>query len=414
MSAMRFLLPLMAFLVLACQSPKKEEAPAGATPAAEAPKEGAAATATPPAVPTGAGPATIEPKVYTGVIAKVNGEPLNAELFNEEIAKVVKPGSKIPEERLARIEANILTRMIDDALVAQAVKTETIVVDDAEFQSEYAKYKERFKTDEQYQNFLKYGRMTEEQVQARVREKASLKKLLVKKFGLGVTDEEIKAFYEKNNRFYKEREQAVIKQIVVRLPKNADEAATKAADDKVKKAQEALRTKPFEEVAKELSEDLSAKKGGEMEPITRGRYLKAVEDVAFTLKPNEISKPIKTQVGFHIVKLVEKREERMKTFDEVKGQISETLSNRNFYSAKRKLTDELKKTATIEKLVDIKEPPAATREPLVPTGAPTPGAAEGAPAAEAPAAPAPAEAPAAPAPAPAPAAPAAPAPAATN
>lgn len=295
--------------------------------------------------------AKVEASKYEGTVAHVNGEPISGDDFTAEISKVVKPGSKVPAERLKRIESNILTRMIDDRLVKQAIKAEGVAISDKEFDAEYQRYKARFKTPEQYENFLKYGRMTEEQVRERVREKAALKKLLKDKFGLGVTQEEIQTFYEKNNRFYKERATVEIKQIVLRVPKKSSPDQVKAVEEKVKKVQAALHKRPFEEVAKEFSEDLSRDKGGAMEPITRGRYLKAVEDVAFSMKPAEISKPIKTQVGYHIVKLVKKSDERLKSFDEVKDQISETLSNRNFYSAKRKLIDSLKKDAKVERLI---------------------------------------------------------------
>jgi len=244
-------------------------------------------------------------------------------------------------------------------------------VSDAEFAAEFAKYKERFKTEEQYQNFLKYGKTSEEQIKDTVRQKAALTALLRKKADLAVSDEDVRAFYEKNQRFYTERPSAVIKQILVRVPKTADEAQTRTADEKVKVIQAALSTKPFEDVAREHSEDASAKKGGEMEPIVQGRYVKEVEDAAFALKPGEVSTPIRTQLGYHVVKLVEKRPERMKAFEEVKNQIAETLANRNFYSEKRKLTDELKKTATIERLADIKEPQAPARAATQPATPPT-------------------------------------------
>jgi parvulin-like peptidyl-prolyl isomerase len=370
-----FLVQIMG--VTACQTPKKQAVKA--TPTVDKAAEPAVDKAAKPGVDKAAEPVVDKaakapadtaakapsdkagPQKYSGDVARVNGQPISADIFNAEIGKVVKPGSKIPAERLARIESNILNRLIDDAVVDQAVIGEGISISEAEFDVEYKVYKERFKTEEQYQNFLKYGRMSEDQVRARVKEKAALKKLLKKKYGMGVTDEEIRAFYEKNNRFYKERETVHVKQIVVRLPKKATPEQISQADAKVKTIQAELREKPFEDVAREHSEDLSKKKGGDMEPITRGRYLKAVEDVAFSMKPNEISKPIKTQVGYHIIKLVEKTGERMKSYDEVKGQIAETLSNRNFYSAKRKLTDELKKLAKVERLIEVADPKATPR-----------------------------------------------------
>lgn len=363
---------LFALGLLACQSTKNGETPPSEQASAQPVVTPSSVETTPAApAPADAAPGAGEPRVFTGIVARVNGVDIPAEAFNAEVSKVAKAGAALPADRLSRIEWDALSRMIDDLLVAQAVKAEGVVVSDAEFAAEFAKYKERFKTEEQYQNFLKYGKTSEEQIKDTVRQKAALTALLRKKADLAVSDEDVRAFYEKNQRFYTERPSAVIKQILVRVPKTADEAQTRTADEKVKVIQAALSTKPFEDVAREHSEDASAKKGGEMEPIVQGRYVKEVEDAAFALKPGEVSTPIRTQLGYHVVKLVEKRPERMKAFEEVKNQIAETLANRNFYSEKRKLTDELKKTATIERLADIKEPQAPARAATQPATPPT-------------------------------------------
>ncbi len=110
----------------------------------------------------------------------------------------------------------------------------------------------------------------------------------------------------------------------------------------------------FEAVAKEVSIGPSAAKGGDLGFFGKGRMVPAFEKAAFALKKGEVSEPVKTQFGWHIIKVEEKRERKAPTFEEIKGRLAQQLVQERYRSQLKALTEGLKKKARIE----FKEPQA--------------------------------------------------------
>ncbi len=364
--ASSYVLPMATSLaIFACG--KKDPAPAPADPAAQV---DGGAPATPPADPAAqadagaaaAAPATPGERIK-GPVATVNGTPIPSELFYEEVDKITARGAQIPADRVARIEHNILKRLIEQELINQAVKEANIVVSDADIAAGFDEYKKRFQNDEQFENYLKHGRVTKESIEARIRDRRSLEMLLEKKGELAVSEEEAKAFYEKNERFYTDKAGIRASHILIKLAENATKEDEAAAMEKVKQAQARLKKgDAFEVVAQELGEGPAASKGGDLGFFSEGRMVKEFEDVAFKMKVGDVSEPVRTRFGFHIIKLTDKREDRKKPFEEVKDQIVKSLQNKKFFTERRKLLADLEKAAKIEKF--LPDPP-----PMAPAAA---------------------------------------------
>jgi len=377
--------------------------------------------------PAGEGTVDTEPRI-TGPVALVNDRPIDSALYYEELDKILKRSAKIPPERLARIKENILKRLVEKELITQAVATATIVVPDAHIEKEFEEYKKRFRTEEQFQSYLTHGKVTLDSIKSRIREKKELELLLEKSGKLAVTDAEVEDFYKKNERFYQEREGIKARHILVKVAENASKEEEDKALSRVKEAEAELKKGgDFDKVAEKFSEGPSAPKGGDLGFFGRGQMVKPFEDRAFTMNAGETSAPVRTRFGYHIIQVLEKREARQKTLDEVKPTISESLRNKKFFQERRDLINGLRTSAKIEEKIVIPKSAAGddahsghgaapTREgradgsapaeapsvvPAAPAEAPAAAPAGDAKPAEAPAAPAgeakPAEAPAAPA-----------------
>src|SRR5262249_42922525 len=124
----------------------------------------------------------------------------------------------------------------------------------------------------------------------------------------------------------------------------------------------------FADKAKELSIDkTSGAKGGDLGKFGQGRMVPEFERAAFALKPGEMSEPIKSQYGWHIILVNEREEGDRKPFDQGKEQIKTTLRNKQLQDNIQAKFDGLKKTANVEidetVLAGITPPPPAAGEP---------------------------------------------------
>src|SRR5206468_227821 len=153
-----------------------------------------------------------------------------------------------------------------------------------------------------------------------------------------VTDEQVKAQYDQNPALYSTT-QVHASHILV---KDEDSARQLLAEVKA-------HPEKFADLAREKSTDtVSAKKGGDLGTFSPGRMVPEFDKVAFALKPGEISDVVKTQYGYHIIMVTERKDGEPKPFDQVKEQIRASLRNKVVQDQVQGHFDELKKSADLK------------------------------------------------------------------
>lgn len=177
-----------------------------------------------------------------------------------------------------------------------------------------------------------------------------------------VSDEDLKKFYEQNKDKFKTGEQIKASHILVKTEEEA-----KGILAKLKSGGN------FEELARKNSADSSAAKGGDLGWFGKGSMVPVFENAALALKEGQISGIVKSDFGFHIIKLTGKRPAGIRPFEEVKEQISGAIMPAKQQEVFQKIKEELKKTATITIKEDVlnsigesKEVPAGASTPAVP------------------------------------------------
>lgn len=142
-----------------------------------------------------------------------------------------------------------------------------------------------------------------------------------------VTDEDAEAFYKLNRKEFVVPEKVKISQILLKIPEKASHQTKEAIKEKASKLEQELRNGAnFQKLAKANSEDqTTASKGGDLGWITRGSLDPKIEEEAFKLNKGEISPPIFTDHGYHLILVQDKVDETDKPFSEVKDEIVQRL-----------------------------------------------------------------------------------------
>jgi len=167
-----------------------------------------------------------------------------------------------------------------------------------------------------------------------------------------ITDEEVKAYYDANPDLYSTT-QITASHILVKDEETAKQIYAELQEHPDR----------FAALATEKSTDTgSAKKGGELGTFAQGRMVPEFDKMAFSLQPGQISPPVKTRYGYHIITVTERKEGERKPFDQVKEQIRASLRNQRLQEQVENHFAELRNAA------DVKVDEAALERVQIPTG----------------------------------------------
>jgi peptidyl-prolyl cis-trans isomerase D len=272
-----------------------------------------------------------------------------------------------PPMRPADFEDQVRRGIVTEKL--QAALTGWITVSDAEVQQEFRKRNEKVKlavvnfpadkfreglqvTDADISKFF-----DDHKESFRVGEKRKVRYLTIDQEAMRqkvtVTGQQVERYYNDNVQQYSTPEQVRASHILLKTDGKDDAAVKKQAEDLIAQLKKGA---DFAALATKYSQDEgSAKKGGDLDYFPHGQMVKEFDEVAFKLKPGEMSdQPVKSQFGYHIIKVVDRKPATQKTLAEVRGQIEDQLKYEQAQTEAQKLADQiasaLKKPADFDKV----------------------------------------------------------------
>jgi len=304
-------------------------------------------------------------------VAKVNGKKITQEQLDKRMKKIKlsyeQQGAKFEGEQgrlmLKSIEQQVLEEMINQELITQAAEKEKLVASDAEINKQYEDIKKRFGGEKQFEDAMKTYGYTEKELKDKLKYDATFAALYEKVTkDVKVSDEEVKKYYNEKPDRYKEAEKIKVRHILI-ATSSPDGKAPAKKDEQAKKEAEKIIADlnagaDFAKIAKEKSDDTGSKPGGGLltdrmgaEMIAKGSsgFVPEFDAAAYALKAGEYTKkPVKTQFGYHIIKVEAKTPEKQLTFEEAKEKIQKELPATKKQDAFNKYMENQRATAKIE------------------------------------------------------------------
>ncbi len=304
-------------------APAKEVNPAPKTEAkAETPK-GEAKAEVKESKPKEAAPVKKE-QDPNKVLATVNGE----NIIQKDVTQVISRfGSQIPEEQIPAVTKQILDGLITQKLLTQFIRENKIEPSKTDIETEINKVREDIKS-----NPGLAGKTLEQVLESHGSSLDDLKRditislCLEKYLGKDLDDKKLKAYYEQNKAAYDGTEVRA-SHILLDTRKMTTDAELNNALDKTKKIKaEATAGKDFSELAKQYSDCPSKEKGGDLGFFPRkGQMVEPFAAAAFALKVGQLSEPVKTNFGYHIIKVTEIKPGTAVKFDDIKQTVKQDL-----------------------------------------------------------------------------------------
>ncbi len=339
------------------QQPAPKPKPDDATPAARPADTQAGQTdEIPPARPDA---------IFPAVVARVNGAPIPGRDLEQRVQAQLAPIGNPPwknlrEDYRMELTNNALGSAVAEELVYQKAVAAGVKIAPADVQSEFAKVAKSF-GDEKAMN----AALAERGMDGTSVMKGLERNLVVGKYindnitsKITVAPEEVAEYYKAHTEQFRHPDMVRTSHILILIPESSSPEQEKLARQRIEAIlARARKGEDFAKLAQETSMDSSASEGGDLGYMSQGQLDPAYDAVAFTLEIGALSDPVRSRVGYHIIKVTDKKKEGLATLDESRVQLTEFLKSEKSNIQLQQAVDQLRKDAKIEILIPVMTAP---------------------------------------------------------
>lgn len=293
------------------------------------------------------------PIYATGPVAVVDGEEISADEFN---AVAEQQLAAVPDEMIAGQGAQIRQMLIEGAVVAFLLERELeqrdIEVDDAEIDEaleEFDQLMEMQAGDQlgEMQALMEQQGIDDAVLREQAEHQLALEKLIAENADLSVSEQEIQQFYDRNAAHLQQQEPQVrARHILLNVDDDNEDERRQKIENLLRQIENGEAE--LAELAAEHSDCPTASEGGDLGYFTRDQLMPEFTDVAFELDSGELSDPVRSDLGWHVIYKEDHRESGGVELDEVRDQIEMQLEAQRFQQAAGELAEELRDAAELE------------------------------------------------------------------
>ena len=290
------------------------------------------------------------------IVAIVNQEIITLSEVEKRMemthAEIVAEDRLEKKSKIQEVRRQVLEALIEEKLIDHEVKKAGIKVTPAEVDAVIEDIKRRNQfTEEDFERALGREGLTVETLRGQIE-----KNLLRTKFlqwsvkpEIKSGEEDVRAYYEKNQDRYRQAETYELAQILFIVPKQAAPEETREIRTRCQKVLDRIREgADFGEMALRHSQDVSAKDRGNLGTFKRGELVAPIEKTVLRLKVGEVSEVVRTEAGYHLFKLLSREGGAPVPFEEIKERVMADYLASEREKALKRFMSSLREKSVIE------------------------------------------------------------------
>ncbi|MEY5024564.1 MAG: hypothetical protein RLZZ244_92 [Verrucomicrobiota bacterium] len=288
------------------------------------------------------------------VVATVDGQEIRKEEL-EKALKDVLASQGIPADQLPATQRTEGYKMLLNELITEKIvsaRSADAPVKDEDVTARIEQIKSRFPSPEAFEQQLTKAGQSLDKLKTDIRNSLRQQNWVEEqiKDAPKASDADAQEFYDKNPQQFQKPEQVRASHILVSVAKDA----TPEVVSEKQKAAEAIAARvkagePFDKLAAELSEDPSAKQNsGDLNFFSKDQMVPEFSNAAFGMKKGDFSEPVRSQFGFHVIHVTDRKDAEKMTLESVKPQLLAFLNRRKHDESVQSLLKGLRESAKVE------------------------------------------------------------------
>jgi parvulin-like peptidyl-prolyl isomerase len=254
------------------------------------------------------------------VAATVNGEPI----YTAEVDRYVREiGARFGVDfskgeaarQRAQVARSVLDQLIERTLILQEARRTGRLASDAEVEERLRQIAQAFPSAQEFERALQQQGISRAELRERVRFELTVRRLLGEVKVPAVSEQEARAYFEAHRAGFDEPERVRVRHILLRT-----EAEARVVVARLRAGE------PFDRLARELSQDPGSRdRGGDLGLVAPGQTVPEFERAAFALRPGQVSDPVQTSFGYHVIQVTERLPAKKATWEAARPQVVELV-----------------------------------------------------------------------------------------